>query len=141
MFIFYFAVISAITPPVALASFAAAGLARSDPWKTSWVALKLGLATFIVPFMFFFSPVLLMQGTWPEIIQAGITASIGVLFLACGTEGWARGPLALPLRIVMVIAALFCMHPGTVTDVIGIALGGSVYAYQALRRGRTARSH
>ncbi len=140
MFIFYFAVISAITPPVALASFAAAGLARSDPWKTSWVALKMGLATFIVPIMFFFSPVLLMQGTWPEIIQAGITASIGVLFLACGTEGWARGPLALPLRVVMVIAALLCIHPGTVTDVLGIALGGSVYAYQALRLRRTARS-
>jgi len=143
MFIFYFAVISAITPPVALASFAAAGLARSDPWKTSWVALKLGLATFIVPFMFFFSPVLLMQGTWPEIIQAGVTAAIGVLFLACGTEGWARGPLAMPLRVVMVIAALFCLHPGTITDVIGIAVGGAVYAYQALRhRGRrTVKSH
>ena len=60
MFIFYFAVISSITPPVALASFAAAGMAQADPWKTSWIALKMGLATFIVPFMFFYAPVLLM---------------------------------------------------------------------------------
>jgi len=135
MFIFYFAVISAITPPVALASFAAAGMANADPWKTSWIALKMGLATFIVPFMFFFSPVLLMQGTWPEIIQAGITASLGVLFLGAGTEGWARGPLALPLRVVMIAAALLCIHPGTVTDLVGVALGAAVYAYQAVRRG------
>jgi TRAP transporter 4TM/12TM fusion protein len=141
MFIFYFAVISAITPPVALASFAAAGMAQSDPWKTSWVALKMGLATFIVPFMFFFSPVLLMQGTWPEIIQAGITASIGVIFLAAGTEGWARGALAMPLRVVMVVAALLCIHPGTISDVIGILLGGAVYAFQTLRRRRAAAAH
>jgi TRAP transporter 4TM/12TM fusion protein len=143
MFIFYFAVISAITPPVALASFAAAGMAQSDPWRTSWVALKMGLATFIVPLMFFFSPVLLMQGTWLEILHAGITASIGVWFLASGTEGWARGPLPLPLRAVMVVAALLCMHPGAITDVIGIALGGAVYAYQILRGrgGRPAPSH
>jgi TRAP transporter 4TM/12TM fusion protein len=143
MFIFYFAVISAITPPVALASFAAAGMAQSDPWKTSWIAMKMGLATFIVPLMFFFSPVLLMQGTWPEILQAGVTASIGVLFLAAGTEGWARGLLAAPLRAVMIVAALLCMHPGAVTDVFGILLGGAVYAYQILRGrgGRPARSH
>ena len=91
--------------------------------------------------MFFFSPVLLMQGTWPEIIQAGLTASIGVWFLGAGTEGWARGPLAMPLRVVMVVAALLCIHPGTVTDVIGIVLGGGVYAFQTLRRRRTAASH
>jgi TRAP-type uncharacterized transport system fused permease subunit len=139
MFIFYFAVISAITPPVALASFAAAGMAQSDPWRTSWIAMKMGLATFIVPLMFFFSPVLLMQGTWLEIIHAGVTASIGVWFLAAGTEGWARGQLTVPLRAVMVVAALLCMHPGAITDVIGIALGASVYTYQILRgRGRRA---
>jgi TRAP-type uncharacterized transport system fused permease subunit len=103
----------------------------------------MGLATFIVPLMFFFSPVLLMQGSWPEIVQAGLTASIGVYFLACGTEGWSRGPLAMPLRVVIIIAALMCMHPGTFTDVIGIAIGGAIYADQVLRnRGRQpARSH
>ena len=91
MFIFYFAVISAITPPVALASFAAAGMAQADPWKTSWIALKLGLATFIVPFMFFYSPVLLMKGEWIEIVQATLTACVGVWFLAGATEGWFAG--------------------------------------------------
>jgi len=139
MFIFYFAVISAITPPVALASFAAAGMAQADPWRTSWIALKMGLATFIVPFMFFYSPLLLMQGEWAAIVQATVTASIGVWFLSAATEAWFGGRLlAGPLRAVMAVAALGLMHPGTVTDVAGLALGGAVYAFQRLRRRRSA---
>jgi TRAP-type uncharacterized transport system fused permease subunit len=105
-FIFYFAVLSSITPPVALASFAAAGMAQADPWKTSWIALKMGLATFIVPFMFYFSPILLWKGSALEIVQAAITGSIGVWFLAGATEGWFAGRLAMPLRVALFIAAL-----------------------------------
>jgi TRAP-type uncharacterized transport system fused permease subunit len=71
----------------------------------------MGLPTFIVPFMFISGPVLLMQGSRPEIVQAGITASIGVWFLGAGTEGWARGRLALPLRVTMVAAAQVRIHP------------------------------
>lgn len=133
MFIFYFAVISAITPPVALASFAAAGMAQADPWKTSWIALKMGLATFIIPFMFFYAPVLLMKGDWSEIIQAFVSASIGVWFLAGSTEGWFGGRLAMPLRVAMFFAALCLIHPGTVTDLIGLALGVPIYLSQRLR--------
>ncbi len=130
MFVFYFAVISAITPPVALASFAAAGMAQADPWKTSFIAVKFGLATFIVPFMFYLSPILLMQGEWPAIVQATIAASIGVWFLAGASEGWFGGRLAAPLRVVMAVAALCLMHPGTYTDMIGLALGVPIYIYQ-----------
>lgn len=133
MFIFYFAVISAITPPVALASFAAAGMCNADPWKTSWIALKMGLATFIIPFMFFFAPVLLMQGGWGAIAQAFVSASIGVWFLAGSTEGWFGGRLAMPLRIVMFGAALCLLHPGTVTDLIGLAVGLPIYLWQRLQ--------
>jgi TRAP transporter 4TM/12TM fusion protein len=134
MFVFYFAVISAITPPVALASFAAAGLAQADPWKTSWIALEMGLATFIVPFMFFYSPVLLWQGPWQEILQATVTGCIGVWFLAASTEGWFGGRLILPLRVVLFGAALALMHPGTVTDLIGFAVGVPIYLWQRLRK-------
>jgi TRAP transporter 4TM/12TM fusion protein len=137
MFIFYFAVISAITPPVALASFAAAGMANADPWKTSWIALKMGLATFIVPFMFFYSPLLLMQGEWAAIAQAAVTASIGIWFLAAATEGWFGGKLAAPLRALMLVAALALIHPGTVTDLVGLAIGAPVYFWQRMR-GRSA---
>ena len=138
MFIFYFAVISSITPPVALASFAAAGMAQADPWKTSWIALKLGLATFIVPFMFYYSPVLLMQGEWTSILQATVTASIGVWFLASATEGWFSGRLAVPLRVVLFVAALCMIHPGTVTDIIGLALAVPIYLWQRVQDRRAA---
>jgi TRAP transporter 4TM/12TM fusion protein len=133
MFIFYFAVISAITPPVALASFAAAGMAQADPWKTSWVALKMGLATFIVPFMFYYSPILLWRGSWADIVQAAVSGSIGVWMLAGSTEGWFGGKLAVPLRVLLFVAALCLIHPGTVTDLIGLAIAVPIYLWQRLR--------
>ncbi len=133
MFIFYFAVISAITPPVALASFAAAGMCNADPWKTSWIALKMGLATFIIPFMFFYAPVLLMQGAWVDIAQAFVSAAVGVWFLAGATEGWFGGKLAMPLRVVMFGAALCLIHPGTITDIIGLGIGVPIYLWQRAR--------
>jgi len=139
MFVFYFAVISAITPPVALASFAAAGLAQADPWKTSWIALKMGLATFIVPFMFFYSPVLLWQGPVAEIAQATVTGCIGVWFLAASTEGMFGGrALALVLRVLLFGAALGLLHPGTVTDLIGLGIGVPIYLWQRLRKPAAA---
>lgn len=141
MFVFYFAVISAITPPVALASFAAAGLAQADPWKTSWIALKMGLATFIVPFMFFYSPVLLWQGPAMEIAQATVTGCIGVWFLASSTEGWLGGrALAMPLRLLLFGAALGLLHPGTITDLLGFGVGIPIYLWQRLRKPAAAQA-
>ena len=138
LFVFYFAVLSAITPPVALASFAAAGMAQADPWKTSWMALKMGLATFIVPFMFYFSPSLLMQGPWLPIVQSTVSASIGVWFLASSTEGWlGRRPLAMPARVAMFVAAICLITPGTVTDFIGLAIGAPLLVWQLLPNRRT----
>lgn len=136
MFVFYFAVVSSITPPVALASFAAAGMAQADPWKTSWIALKMGLATFLVPFMFFFSPVLLMQGPWLGIVQATVSGAIGVWFLAGSTEGWFGGKLSMPLRILLFFAALNLLHPGGVSDFIGLGIGVPIYLWQRLRLRR-----
>jgi TRAP-type uncharacterized transport system fused permease subunit len=139
MFIFYFAVISAITPPVALASFAAAGMCNADPWKTSTAALKMGLATFLIPFMFFYSPVLLMKGDPADILQAFVTAAIGVWFLAGSTEGWFGGRLALPLRVVLFFAALCLIVPETITDLVGIVVGSVIYIVQRIRLKRSGR--
>jgi TRAP transporter 4TM/12TM fusion protein len=135
MFIFYYAILSAITPPVAIASFAAAAMAKADPWKTSWAAVKIGLATFIVPFLFFYSPVLLGKGAWYLVLQALVSASIGVYFLACATEGWINGPLPLVLRLILAAAALCLMVPEIYTDIGGILVGVAVYAYQRWRYG------
>lgn len=135
MFIFYYAVLSAITPPVAVASFAAAAMAQADPWKTSWIAVKLGLATFIVPFMFFSSPALLGQGEWLEVLTVFGTAALGVVLLATSTEGWLNGVVAPALRPVLFVAALCLITPGTYTDLIGLALGIGVFVYQRIRHG------
>ncbi|UYN95075.1 MAG: TRAP transporter permease [Enhydrobacter sp.] len=130
MFIFYFAVLSAITPPVAVASFAAAGMAKGDPWKTSWIAVKMGLATFLVPFMFFYSPVLLGQGSAWEIVHVFMTAAIGVWLLACATEGWLFGPLVVLPRVILGVAAISLITPGAETDLVGIGLAGVAWLLQ-----------
>jgi TRAP transporter 4TM/12TM fusion protein len=131
MFIFYFAILSAITPPVALASFAAASMAGADMWRTSLFALKLGLATFIVPFMFWLSPALLAQGELPAILQAVATAALGVWMLACATEGWMlNGRLPAPLRLVAGAAGLMLMVPEARTDLAGLAIAAALLAWQ-----------
>lgn len=136
MFIFYFAVLSAITPPVALASFAAAGMAGADMWRTSLIALKLGLATFIVPFMFWISPTLLAQGPLIPILQSVATASIGVVLLACATEGWMVSRLSVPLRLLAGAGALLLMTPEGITDLAGLAIGSLLLGLQIAARAR-----
>jgi TRAP transporter 4TM/12TM fusion protein len=136
MFIFYFAVLSAITPPVAVASFAAAAMAQADPWRTSRIALKLGLATFIVPFMFLQSPALLGQGAWSEVGRVLATALLGVFLLASSTEGWLNGPLRRLLRAALFAAALLLIVPEPITDLVGLGLAASIWLAQRRRHGR-----
>jgi TRAP transporter 4TM/12TM fusion protein len=138
MFIFYYAVLSAITPPVALASFAAAALAQADPWKTSFVALKLGLATFIVPFMFFASPLLLGQGDALPMVLVTVTAALGVVMLACATEGWLIGRLQVLPRALLLAGALCLIVPEPLTDTLGLAAGAAALLLDRLRRRRIA---
>jgi TRAP-type uncharacterized transport system fused permease subunit len=90
-----------------------------------------------VPFMFFYSPLLLGQGDLFPVLQVLATASIGVILLACATEGWLGAPLTWPLRAVALLAALCLITPGTVTDLIGLALGAALWAYVRLLRGRS----
>lgn len=134
MFIFYYAVLSAITPPVALASFAAAAMAQADPWRTSFIALKLGLATFIVPFMFFVSPLLLAQGELLPIIGVTLTASLGVVMLASATEGWLTSTLGWGSRALLLVGAVCLIVPEPITDLLGLACGAAGIALARMRR-------
>jgi TRAP-type uncharacterized transport system fused permease subunit len=134
MFAFYFAVLSAITPPVALAVYAAAGIARADLWTSGWAAVKVGAAGFIVPFMCVYEPALLMIGDWPSIAQAVITASAGVLLFAAGLHGYLVTAANLWQRALLVVGGLLLIDPGFTTDVIGAALGLSVAASQWFAR-------
>jgi TRAP transporter 4TM/12TM fusion protein len=123
-FVFYFAVVSAITPPVALASYAAAGISGADPMQTSFASFKIGLAAFIVPFMFFYNGALLMNAPWLDIAQSLVTALIGVFFLASSVQAWLWGKAAGTLvRIGLLVAALFMISGGWVTDLLGLGLG------------------
>ena len=134
-FVFYFAVVSAITPPVALASYAAAGISGANPMETSVASFKVGIAAFIVPFMFFYNSAILMDGTWIEVIQAGITATFGVFLLSSGVQGWFVGSRAVwYLRVGLVLAALCMIEGGIISDLIGVVLAGAIYALQKVVR-------
>ena len=134
-FVFYFAVLSAITPPVALASYAAAGISGANPMETSVASFKIGIAAFIVPFMFFYNSALLMDGTWFEIARAGITATIGVFLLSAGVQGWfLGGRAAWFLRLGLILAALFMIEGGVFTDLAGIGIAVAVFLVQRFAR-------
>lgn len=132
-FVFYFAVVSAITPPVALASYAAAGISGANPMETSVASFKIGLAAFIVPFMFFYNGALLMEGTWLEVIRAGATATFGVFLLAASIQGWFMGmrPVWF-LRVALFLAALLMIEGGLLTDLIGLGATVAIYMIQRL---------
>jgi TRAP-type uncharacterized transport system fused permease subunit len=122
MFVLYFAVLSAITPPVAIAVYAACGIARSDVWATSFVAVKLGLTGYIIPFMFVYGPSLLLVGEWQTIVLTAITAATGVTLLAAGLSGWLVGFANPAARLFYVAAAFVLIKPGLMTDAIGAGL-------------------
>jgi TRAP transporter 4TM/12TM fusion protein len=139
MFAFYFAILSAITPPVALAVYAAASLAKSDLWKTGWAAVRIGAAGFVVPFMFAYEPALMLivkPGQWHEAVLAAITATIGCVALAGGLYGYFLRTCAIWERIILIAGAFLLIKPGWVTDLIGFALLAALVAYQAVRRPR-----
>lgn len=120
LFIFYFCAISVITPPVALASYAAAALAKADMWKVGITAFKMGIVGFVIPYMFVYNQVLLMQGPAFPIIIAFITGTIGVICLAAAFQGWFNNDLGMPLRLLLIVAATGLVIPGTYTDIIGV---------------------
>ncbi len=122
MFIIFCASKSSLTPPVAIASYAAAAIANTDPWKTSMTAFRIGLPIFIIPYMFIYGPQLLGYLGAMQIALSFVTATIGVLVLSVTCIGWMIVPLTLPERVLSGISALFLMFAGWRTDLIGLAL-------------------
>ncbi len=134
MFAFYFAILSAITPPVALAVYAAAGLAKADLWTSGWAAVKIGAASFIIPFMFVYEPALMMIGDWPTIIWRFIAACAGIAFFAGGLHGYFLSAASLWQRAVLIVAGLCLIKPGWFTDLIGVGLAVMVIGSQVVSR-------
>ncbi len=123
LFCFYFAMFANITPPVALASFAAAGISGGNPMKTGIVSVKLALAGFIIPYMFVYNNQLLLIDTHLlQGIQVAITACIGVFLISAAVEGFLYAKVNLLMRVIMMIGAFLLIDSSLLTDVIGIAV-------------------
>ena len=133
LFALYFAVLSSITPPVALAVYAANGISNGTLMETSWAAVKLGLTGYIIPFMFVFSPALLLIGDPLTVTLAATTALIGVVCLAGGLhEYFLLGVARSWQRVLLIAAALVLIKPGITTDLIGFALIALVLVTQRI---------
>jgi len=130
MFAFYFAILSAITPPVALAVYAANSISGGGLWQTGLAALKLGATGYIIPFMFVFGPSLLMIGSWDRILLTTVTAVIGVIALAASLHGYLLRPARLWERVLLFGGAIVLIKPGLVTDLVGAVLLGAVLMSQ-----------
>ncbi len=134
MFVLIYACLSNITPPVALASYVAAGLANTNQNQVSLTAVKLGITGFILPFFFIYQPALLLGGSsYTASIIPALTATIGVIALAGGLQGWLFGRANVIQRILFIAIGLFMIAPDHITDIIGISLLVIVSIWQLIQ--------
>lgn len=133
MFIFYFAILSMVTPPIALSAYSAAGIAGASMWETGWQAFQLTLAGFLIPFAMVYNPALLLEGSLLEAGWIFATAVAGVAALAAAVNGYLLAPVGPAGRLVLFLAAILMIVPEKTTDIVGM-LGFAVYA--ALQRRR-----
>ena len=139
MFCFYFAMFANLTPPVALAAFAAAGIAGGSPMKTGWASVKLALAGFILPYMFVYNTDLLLLDTpLAKAIQVAVTAAVGVFLISTAVEGYLFTKVNVVLRIVSLIGAYLLIDSGLVTDIAGIVICAVVFVFQKAAAKKSA---
>ena len=135
MFVFYFGIIADVTPPVALAAFAGAGIAGGNALRTGVNAAKLAIAAFIIPYMFVLSPVILMiDATIPGLIVTTVTAIIGMIALSSALIGYLADNCRIYERILLIAGGLLLIDPGTVTDLTGIAIFAIILFFQSERK-------
>jgi TRAP transporter 4TM/12TM fusion protein len=135
LFIFYFGMLSMVTPPVSFASYAGAAIAQANPMKTGWTAWTFALAGFLLPYMFVYDKSLLMMGTVLEIIPAVFTSLIGIICLGAGITGYLRRATTFYERILLFAAAFLLIKPGWTTDLIGLFSAGTVLMLQVRKSG------
>lgn len=133
-FVFYFGIVADITPPVALAAYAGSAIAKSNPMKTAFNASKLAVAVFIVPYMFCYSPEMLLIDTTPaRVAQIAVTSFIGVFALSTALEGYSFRMMSMPARLIIAAGGLFLIHPGGWTDAVGLSIVALSLIYQYVR--------
>lgn len=130
MFVFYYAVLSFLTPPVCLSVYAASSIANSKLMPTALQALRLGIAAYIVPFIFAYHPALLLKGTFFEVIIATITALIGIIIIAIAIEGFLFRDLKWYQRILLCGGGLLSLIPGWKTDILGLMIAIPIFIWE-----------
>jgi TRAP-type uncharacterized transport system fused permease subunit len=141
-FVFYFGIVADITPPVALAAYAGAAIAKAKPMKTALNATRLAVAAFIVPYVFALNPAMLFLNDAGQIGGVGIlsvvtiviSALLGIYSVAAGLGGYLEDHLNPILRLVLIAGGLCMLIPGTITDVIGLAVFVGVFALQRMNK-------
>ena len=135
MFAFYFGIVADVTPPVALAAYAGAGIAGANPLKTGCIAAKLAIAAFIVPYIFVLAPELLMiNASVPMIAYSGLTAVIGMWGVAISMIGFCQAHLNLVQRLLFFVGGLCMIIPGTITDIAGVAILAAAFMWQRTQK-------
>ena len=142
MFILYFGMMSMITPPIALAAFAAASISRADPMKTGYVAMRMGWVAYVIPFVFVLSPTLLLVGAPWKIALNVTTATIGVYVASVAMVGYFTRPLGAVTRLLLAIGGLAAVFPDTaiglsgIVDAAGISLSAVILGREYLAGGK-----
>jgi TRAP-type uncharacterized transport system fused permease subunit len=145
LFLFYFGMVSLITPPDCLPVYIAASMAKANFWQTGWTAMRLGIAAYIVPFIFALHPPLILMGNLREILIAIVTAVIGVILLGAGCAGYLFRSISWMKRALLWIAAFLLLLPSTTNlllfaDIFGFALGAAVIAWEWMQRDNVAHA-
>jgi len=137
LFIFYFAILSMVTPPVAVAAYTGAGIAGADMYQTGWEAFRMALPGFLIPYIFIANPGLILEhpSLWVTVRVCG-TALIGVMALAAALVGWLRIKLPIPERLALLAAALLMLFPERLTDLFGFVIFAVVYVRQRVKAGK-----
>lgn len=134
LFCFYFGILGFITPPVCVASFAAASLAGAPGMKVGWTAWRMAIPSFIIPFMFVYSPGLLLSGSLVSVVQNCFTAICGVLAITAASEGWLLTRLRMPWRLVLFLAGVLLIDGGLYTDIAGLGILALFFLIQLARK-------
>jgi len=143
LYVLYFGMMSMITPPIALAAFAAASIARAPSMATGWAAVRFGWVAYVIPVLFVFSPSLLLIGPRGEVALAAVTAGVGVWLVSAALAGFLVGPLSGAMRVLLAVCGLMALVPanafagGMITDLAGMVLGLALVGWEVLRHRRT----
>ncbi|KIL37359.1 TRAP transporter [Cohnella kolymensis] len=139
LFVVYWGLASFLTPPTCVSVFVAIGISGSKIWETGWEAMRIGIAAYIVPFAFVYSQGLLLQGDIYEISWAVVTAIIGVLLVACGTQGFSFAPMNMLQRAAVIVAGCMIIAPGILMPAIGAVIAIIVlFSQKVIQKRETA---